>query len=40
MYAEVVFEDNLLDGYGATIIDPELPKEVRNKTHFHNLEVC
>ena len=40
MYAEVVFEDNLLDEYDATIVDPELPKEVGNKTHFHHLEVC
>ena len=38
MYVEVVFEDNLLDD--ATIINPELPKEVENKTHFHYLEVC
>ena len=38
MCAEVEFEDNLWDD--ATIIDPELPKEVGNKTHFHHLEVC
>ena len=29
MYAEVVFEDNLLDD--VIIINPELPKEAENK---------
>ena len=38
MYAEVAFEDHLMDD--TTIIDPELTKVIRKKTHFHHLEVC
>ena len=38
MYAEVAFEDHLMDD--TTLINPELPKVIGNKTHFNHLEVC